>query len=192
MSKFLSVKHLLISKQTGSLSWAIEKIDFWGVHFGGSPGRWHPQTMSKYLSVTYLIISKQTGTLSWAIQKIDFWGSIWGIPGGKVAPPNYVKIFVCEISADIKKHWHPSLSHSKNWFWGGPFGGPWRGMWHPQTMSKYLSVEYLLIAKQTGILTWAIQKADFWGSIWGDPRGGGTPKLCQNICLLNIYWYQKK
>ena len=23
-------------------------------------------------------------------------------------------------------------------------------------------------------------------------RGGGTPKLCQNICLLNICWYQNR
>ena len=22
--------------------------------------------------------------------------------------------------------------------------------------------------------------------------GGGTPKLCQEICLLNIYWYHKQ
>ena len=26
---------------------------------------------------------------------------------------------------------------------------------------------------------------------WGVPKGCGTPKLCQNICLLNIYCYQK-
>ena len=30
-------------------------------------------------------------------------------------------------------------------------------------------------------------------SIWGVSRvGGGTLKLCQNICLLNVHWYQKK
>ena len=32
----------------------------------------------------------------------------------------------------------------------------------------------------------------FGGSIWGGPQGGGTPKPCQNICFLSIYWYQKK
>ena len=51
MSKYLSVTYSLISKQTGTLSWTIQKIDFWGVYLRGSPGRWHPQTMSKYLSV---------------------------------------------------------------------------------------------------------------------------------------------
>ena len=30
---------------------------------------------------------------------------------------------------------------------GGPFGGV-PGGWHPQTMSKYLSVKYLLISKK--------------------------------------------
>ena len=33
-----------------------------------------------------------------SIQKFDF--GLWGIPGG-VVPLNYVKIFVCYISADI-------------------------------------------------------------------------------------------
>ena len=37
-----------------------------------------------------------------------------------------------------------------------------------------------------------VKKFVLGGSIWGGPRGGGTPKLCQNICLSNIYWYQKK
>ena len=33
--------------------------------------------------------------------------------------------------------------------------------------------------------------------MFGDPFGGvprvvAPPELCQNICLLNIYWYKKK
>ena len=80
------------------------------------------------------------------VKKFVFGGSIWGVPGG-VVPPNYVKIFVSQISTDIKKNWHPSLSRSKIWFFGAPFRG--------------------------------------------GPRGGGTPKPCLNISLLNIYWYQK-
>ena len=65
-----------------------------------------------------------------------------GVPGG-VVPPNYVKIFVSQISTDIQKNWHASLSRSKILFFGAPF--------------------------------------------WGDFRGGGTPKSCLNISLLNIY-----
>ena len=52
--------------------------------------------------------------------------------------------------------------------------------------------KYLLISKKSRTLAWAIQKIDFWGVHLGGPRGGGTLKLCQNICLLNIFWYQKK
>ena len=54
---------------------------------------------------------------------------------------------------------------------------------HLQTMSKYLFVKYLLISKQTGTQVELFKKLIFGGSIWG----GGTPKLCQNICRLNIY-----
>ena len=59
--------------------------------------------MSKYLFVKYLLISKQTGTKVELFKKLFFGGFIWGgVPRG-VAPPNYVKIIVCSISADIKK-----------------------------------------------------------------------------------------
>ena len=146
--------------------------------------------MSKYLFVKYLLISKQTVTQVELFKKLIFGGSVWGVPR-RVASPNYVKIFVCYISADIIKHWHSKLSCSKNWFLGGPFGGS-PGGWHPQTMSKYLSVKYLLISKKSRTLPWAVQKTDFWGVHLGGPWGVGIPKLCQNICLLNIYWYQKK
>ena len=37
MSKYLSLKYLLISKKTGTLAWAVQKIDFLGPHFGGVP-----------------------------------------------------------------------------------------------------------------------------------------------------------
>ena len=38
MSKYLSLKYLLISKKTGTLGWAVQKFDFLGPHFGGVPG----------------------------------------------------------------------------------------------------------------------------------------------------------
>ena len=58
--------------------------------------------MSKYFSLKYLLISKKNGTLGYMLKKFVFGGSIWGGPGG-VVPPNYVKIFVSQISTDIKK-----------------------------------------------------------------------------------------
>ena len=50
---------------------------------------------------------------------------------------------------------------------GGPFGGVPGGMWHPQTMSKYLSVEYLLISIKTSALAEAAQEIDFLEAHFG-------------------------
>ena len=36
------------------------------------------------------------------------------------------------------------------------------------------------------------KKLTFRRSIWRVSGGGGIPKLCPNICLLNINGYQKK
>ena len=96
---------------------------------------------SKYLSVKYLLISYNTGTRAWAIQKL-----ILGVPGGGGTHKLCQNIYLLNIC------WYqnrpaPKLSYSKIWFLGVHLGGS---------------------------------------------PGGGTPKLCQNICLLNIYWYQKK
>ena len=47
--------------------------------------------------------------------------------------------------------------------------------------------------KKTGTMAWAVQKIDFLGGPFEGVSGsGGTLQLCQNICLLNIYWYKKK
>ena len=73
MSKYLFVKYLLISKQTGTQVELFKKMDF-----GGPRGGWHPQTMSKYLCVKYLLISKTTSTLARAVQKMDFLGPHFG------------------------------------------------------------------------------------------------------------------
>ena len=114
MSKYFSLKYLLISKKNGTLGYMIKKICFLGGPFWGVPGGGgYPQTMSKYFSLKYLLISKKNGTLGYMVKKICFWGDPFGgVPGG-VVPPNYVKIFVSQISTDIQKNWHPSLSRSK-------------------------------------------------------------------------------
>ena len=36
-----------------------------------------------------------------------------------------------------------------------------------------------------------VKKLAFGGSIWGGPRGGGTPKLCLNICLSYLLTTKK-
>ena len=128
---------------------------------------------SKYLSVKYLLHIIKHWHPSLSRSKIDFWGSIWGGPwwGGT---PNYVKISVCYISADIKTRLAPKLSYSKNWFLGVHLGGS-PGGWHPQTMSKYLSVKYLLISKKVELYLEPFKKLIFWGPILGGFRGMVPP-----------------
>ena len=58
MLNYFSVKYLHI-KKSGTLAWAVPKLDILGVSKG-----WYSQTISKHLSVEYLLILKQTGILS--------------------------------------------------------------------------------------------------------------------------------
>ena len=71
MSKYLSVKYLLLSKKAGTLGYAVSKTDFWGL-FGGPREGSTPQTMSKYLFLKYLLISKKTSALAQAVKKLIF------------------------------------------------------------------------------------------------------------------------
>ena len=50
----------------------------------------------------------------------------------------------------------------------GNFGGEST----PKLCSKYLSVKYLLISKNTGTLCGAIEKTDIWGGRLGGPQEG--------------------
>ena len=63
--------------------------------------------------------------------------------------------------------------------------------------TQILYVPYCTAILATDIKTdWHLKlsrkKIWFFRGPFGGPRGGGTPKLCQNICLLNIYSYQNK
>ena len=72
-----------------------------------------------------------------------FEGSVWRW----VVPQNSVKIFASDISTDIKNTSIVNLVMQKFDFWGSILGGGPRGRWHPQTMSKYLSVVTVYIEK---------------------------------------------
>ena len=48
------------------------------------------------------MIFKKTSALAQSVQKIDFWGSIWE-GSEKMVLSNYIKIFVSQLSNDIKK-----------------------------------------------------------------------------------------
>ena len=69
------------------------------------------------------------------LKKLMFKGSVWRC----VVPPNSVKIFSSDISTDIKNTSIVNLVVQKLDFWGSILEGS-AGGWHPQTMSKYLSV----------------------------------------------------
>ena len=55
-------------------------------------------------------------------------------------------ICLLNIYPDQNKNLAPYVKSLKINFWGSIWGVP--GGWYPQTMSKYLSVKYLLISKK--------------------------------------------
>ena len=107
-----------------------------------------------------------------------------------MVPSNSVKIFHSEICTDIKNTSIVSLVVQKVDFWGSTLGGSPGGGGHPQIMSKYLSVVSADIKIKTGVLVGAKKKV-FKRSILEGPRGG-IPKRCQNIRLLDMWWYFEK
>ena len=66
---------------------------------GGPQKGWYHPTISNYLSLKHLLIRK-TNALGWGVKKLIFEESIWGLLGG-VVPPNYIKLFVSQISTDV-------------------------------------------------------------------------------------------
>ena len=106
MSKYFSLKYLLISKTISSLTQGNQKIEFWVVAsltiskhlslkhlqisktIGSLPQNiqkkfwwvfreeWNPQILSKTLSRVYLLISNTISALAQVVHKIDFGRSI--------------------------------------------------------------------------------------------------------------------
>ena len=89
MSKYFSVKYLLISKKTGTLVQTVQKIHFWGVYLGVPWGGVYLLIMSKLLALKYLLISEKNCHPRLTRSKNSF----LGVPGGVVSP-NHVKIFL--------------------------------------------------------------------------------------------------
>ena len=87
-------------------------------------------------------------------------------------------------TADIKKHWHRKLSHSKDWFWGDPRGGDTAKLRQNICILKILVFQISTDSKKH----WHPSLSHLKNCFLEDPFGsehqrGGTPKLCQNICL---------
>ena len=68
---------------------------------------------------------------------------------GRLVPLNYVKIFVFSISTDIKKKWHLSLNHSKNWFLEPNFGKIPKGV-APKIWETKLRLQLNTFAQKLG------------------------------------------
>ena len=77
LSKYLSPKHLLISKITNTLSWAVQKIDFSRVRLGdyrGGGGGSTPKLYQNICLANICWLKKRNIALAWNIQKTDFLG----------------------------------------------------------------------------------------------------------------------
>ena len=59
-------------------------------------------------------------------------------------------------------------------------GSVWEGVVPPNSVKTFAS-EISTEIKNTGMVNLVVQKFDL-----GGPRGGGTLKLCRNICLLYL------
>ena len=126
-----------------------------------------------------------------------FLGVHLGDPRGRGTPK------LCQNNCLLNIYWYQKkvelyLEPFKKLIFGGSIWGSPRGGWHSQTMSKYLSVEYLLISKRTSTdikkrtLPWAVQKIDFWGSIWGSPRGGWHPQTMSKYLSVEYLLISKR
>ena len=78
---------------------------------------------------------------NFAFEEVYFGGS------RAVVPANYVKMVLCQVPVDVKKHQHPKLSRSESDF-EGVLGG---GGGIPE-LCQNICVKYLLISKKTGTL----------------------------------------
>ena len=63
----------------------------------------------------------------------------------------------------------------KELIFGGPLWRGPRGRWHPQTLSKYLFVKYLLMSKKRAPYFKPTKKLIFAGSILGASQGVVPP-----------------
>ena len=68
------------------------------------------------------------------------------------------------------------------------FGEDPRGGRYPQTTSTYLYLKYLVTAKNTGTLAWAIQKFSFWVVHLEGASAGWYPQTLLKYFPVNIYW----
>ena len=112
-----------------------------------------------------------------------FLGSPFCSPRGAIPPKPRQNIFLLNIYR-YQKSLAPYVKQFKKLMFGMATWGV-SGEWYPETMSRYLSLYYLLISN---MLHPSLSRQKHWyliGSIWGF-WGNGSPKLCQNSFVLKI------
>ena len=65
------------------------------------------------------------------------------------------------------------------------------GRWYPQTTSKFFLLNIHWYQKTLAPYVKLFKKVVFGVAVWGGPREGGTPKLCQGIYFFIVSWYQR-
>ena len=94
-------------QRTNALAWAFQKIDLCGYHLGFPGGV--PPKLCQNISLLIIYWYQENWHPRLSCSKNWFLlVHLGGSPG--VAPPNYVKIFVCKISTVTKKRRHLKLS----------------------------------------------------------------------------------
>ena len=120
-----------------------------------------------------------------------------------MVPPYYVKTFVSWISTDIKKTGTLAFkNHSKNWFLEVYLEESPGGWYLDKLCQNICLLNIYWYKKNTGTLTWAVQKSDFWGPhFWGSSWGSGQKNFQKTNLQLNnftqklgfdVLWFRKK
>ena len=82
----------------------------------------------------------------------------------------------------MKKHWIDFL--------GVHFGSP-RGAVAPKPHQNIFLLNMDWKQKTVAPYVKQFKKLMFGVATWGGPWEGGTSKLCQDICLFGVSWYQR-
>ena len=215
MSKYLFVKYLLISKQTGTQVELFKKLIFggsiWGV-LGGGTQRWSPRGRSwpqghpreqilkslDLASKVKSLASRPQVLENWPVlnsrtalffELLKFCEALENFFGKRFFVEITWKIFVKTFFfyGDRLKNFCEDLFFMESTC--ACVLGPWP--W-PRAFLSLASRVFVLGEAVLGLgLEFFCVLGLGLEPYLLDSTSGGTPKLGQNICLLNIYWYHK-
>ena len=97
------------------------------------------------------------------------------------------------MSTDIKKHWHPRLSCSKNWFLGVHFGGSSRRGGISKLCQNIYLVNICWYPKTLAPLSKSVQKINFFGVHFGGiTRGRWYPQTTSKYLFVKYLLISKE